>query len=791
MDKARKLIQNIPTINYLFNGNVQQSFLRLCKLYQDCVEQLLEFYKVLGTIKDGETPQIINGYWYVKGINTGVKAQGPAGADGETGATGESAYELAVRLGYEGTEEEWIESLSVNRGGTVYVEKYNSESLYDALVAALADNENQYTVFDCTNFQGTAEFPNTLYITKPCTILFGDITITLNPQNVSDINFFEIQSSNVQIIGYHRATDKLELNRKNQTVLVMGSNCVSNLSEKGYHIYSKGNKNLRFEFLTLNGVQTTLGRQCDNSVKPINGCGGIHLDKPNPVVTFGGNTCNNIIINQLLINGTKAHGIYISTPILATITNTRLSEIAGHGVFLNGATSTTLMNVYVASAQLAGVCFYECTYCGIINCVAEISSIGFLMRSSFNISLFNPGCEETFMPSNRPWSASYPTSNVYGFNIKCSGYTYNEETEQYDIPTTIRIPDVNDYLADKFVGTPFMIVGGRGISLYTPYATNICRSNSTALYSVERTALCVVSGNARKIFINNLQGAKKDAEAEKWSLLYHDIRIESNGNDSPNGVELIYDVENPLITGTFESYITPYLNERAPIYISATSQNVVVRNGGTYYTPVNFAAGANIDALNIQNVIADNIRVGKIRMDSTSNDIKIVNVEEVEIPIAVDIAQGYIGGTSHQPVSYADHPTDTDAQKRIYTTEFIQNTGNIKLAGIFNTSDSTLQTTGRVNVDVYTSNDYSTYYHREGFNNINLSTLESVNNYINTSVQVGEYVLLTIIVSGVTLDVTKSSLNSITVEETEVNKVLLEDTGDGTFVGDVTANNIN
>lgn len=199
MEKPKKIINDIPATNYLLSGNTSRAIVKLIKLYQDVVEQLKEFYNVLQTVRDGETPQIINDYWYIKGENTGVKAvglngekgeqgiQGPQGEQGipgnngitplfrinettleweisydnattwkstgviakgdigpkgeqgeqgvtgekgdrgeqgiqgekgakgdkgDIGATGESAYELAVRLGYEGSESDWIKSFA-------------------------------------------------------------------------------------------------------------------------------------------------------------------------------------------------------------------------------------------------------------------------------------------------------------------------------------------------------------------------------------------------------------------------------------------------------------------------------------------------------------------------------------------------------------------------------------------------------------------------------------------------------------------------------------------------------
>jgi uncharacterized repeat protein (TIGR02543 family) len=70
--------------------------------------------KALGTDgtdgTDGHSPEvaIVDGYWAIDGVSTGVKA---VGADGQNGVNGQSAYQIAVNKGFEGTEQEWLQSL--------------------------------------------------------------------------------------------------------------------------------------------------------------------------------------------------------------------------------------------------------------------------------------------------------------------------------------------------------------------------------------------------------------------------------------------------------------------------------------------------------------------------------------------------------------------------------------------------------------------------------------------------------------------------------------------------------
>lgn len=84
-------------------------------------------------------PKIVNGIWYVWSVqaedfvSTGVEAQGD---------TGDSAYDEAVKLGFEGTEAEWLASLKgapaklvgeLRPDGTLYVSNlYAYENLEEA-----------------------------------------------------------------------------------------------------------------------------------------------------------------------------------------------------------------------------------------------------------------------------------------------------------------------------------------------------------------------------------------------------------------------------------------------------------------------------------------------------------------------------------------------------------------------------------------------------------------------------------------------------------------------------------
>lgn len=63
---------------------------------------------------------------------------------GEDGADGKSAYEIAVDNGFEGTEQEWLESLK-GKDGTDGTDGFPSESEWNDLVSRVEDLEGTGT----------------------------------------------------------------------------------------------------------------------------------------------------------------------------------------------------------------------------------------------------------------------------------------------------------------------------------------------------------------------------------------------------------------------------------------------------------------------------------------------------------------------------------------------------------------------------------------------------------------------------------------------------------------------
>ena len=467
------------------------------------------------------------------------------------------------------------EAIELNpHGGYIYIEKFDRENLQNALKLALESlNEGEDAILDCTYFKGSHTITEGFQINNPVKLIFGGIDITYD--NIIDTNLFTFNCNNISIEGLNRNTDKSQVVSGSTIFRMINSDSTLN----GYHIKSRGNKNIEIKNITLVGKRTTLGHQYNNNTYPIDGVGGIYIEKSKPEVIEASNTCNNTRIENVLIAGTKSHGIYIDTPILSTFKNIRLSDCGGHGIFINNGTSILLENVYSSSANMAGFCIYGASYVSLNNCVSENSGIGFWIRSAFNVTLMNPGVEETNTCGKNPWKLSQPISGKYGLGLTT---LHSNGTD------VVNISDVNSDYYEYFIGYGILISGGKSINVFTPYIKSIGNSIVTEAYSggtelSSSLKYINVVGNARAIYILNPSFKEKSD-----SLVPTTIRHEIGISNEVENIELIYDTTSTILQGTLDS--TTYVSNsdlRAPIYCKTTS--CVIRNGKNLITNYHYS----------------------------------------------------------------------------------------------------------------------------------------------------------------------------------------------------------
>ncbi len=475
-------------------------------------------------------------------------------------------------------------SAGKTEGGNVLAHRF-SEDFEQGVRQALAyAKTNGFSTVDASWYSGTHTCVSRFIIDFPVTLKLGNVTVKMQ-----DSMFFHIKANNVCIIGCNRQTDRTVYDGNATELMLQG---ISTQCNDGYHIYSRGNKNCQYRNMVLRGIQTSNGRQCNNTQYPINGTGGIFIEKPNPgTVTFG-NTTNATIIENLLIDGTKAHGIYLDTPILSMLRDIRISSAGGHGIFISGGTTVTLESVYVASARYAGFCLQGITYCSVINSVAENCGCGWWLRSVNNVSLFSPGVETTYNLGLNPWSNSQPISKRYGV----AEDTISAEGQ------LVRIVDVPDeewqmgnrtiHARSLFCGYAFVVTGGRNIAIHTPYSISIANEVDPAnpKLNLVKNQLCpmLVLGNCRALHINNAL-FQEQAGSPIPNAIRHEIEISQDAT----GVDLSFNPYGTILNSyTSLTPVTADQSKTAPVL--CLSNTSMVHCGNRFYTDIVYTGNVEI-----------------------------------------------------------------------------------------------------------------------------------------------------------------------------------------------------
>lgn len=485
-----------------------------------------------------------------------------------------------------------------------------------AVKAALAHvKESGLSVVDATWFKGAHTCHERFVIDFPVTIKLGNITATME-----DSVFFDVRSNNVCIQGVNRQTD-YTVTDSNATVLILQG--VSQNDTEGYHIYSRGNKNCQYRNMVLRGTQTSLGHQAGSELRPIDGTGGVWIEKGNPGTDSSGNTVNATVLENILVDGSKGAAVYIDTPILTLVRNVRISRAGGHGIWSHHGTTIVMESVYVASANLAGFCIDGSTYCSAINCVAEGCGLGWWMRSANSVSLFSPGVESTRNRGLNPWEKVFDERSRYGLAIDTT-------SEGADIVRCTDVPDETwqvgletRHARDLFIGHAFVITGGRNIDIYSPYCISVANEQSRAdgTYPLlERVSgrLCqmLIMGNARAVRISNAMFAERDGSPIP-AAIKNEIVIAA----TVQGMDLTYNPNTSTLNGLYTGQAVT-LDEAVKAPVLCLSSTTFIRSGNTFLTPVKFMSAE---------VTGQMIVGGMLLADSVVSKSPVVEYDQAEL----------------------------------------------------------------------------------------------------------------------------------------------------------------
>lgn len=423
------------------------------------------------------------------------------------------------------------------------VESYPGSWLGQKLINALADASDG-DVLDCRK-SSVNQIHERVIVDKSVTILLPYGEITCYPAAGTDI--FDIRADGVTISGEGRAED---INNLVGTYISMGNG--------RYHFYSRGNSLLTISDLSCKGYKSS--SEPRDEVKVFNGNGGIYIEKQNPGTTEADNNVNCIILNNLFVHGTYAHGIYVDTPILSLFRNIRIGETTGHGFFCWGGTSSTWQNCYVSSADYAGFCIYQHTYGSMLGCSSEYAGIGYWLRSSNSVTLNGCGVEYA---TNRG-------GTVYSLGL--------ETTDSGSNP--VPIPDISTDYPDIFRGSSYVVTGGNGILFNTIRSSNPSQPHPIAGTSTNSRHI-LIKGSAEGVtFWNPTLGM---SVGETYSGRF-DVEVAKLALETPTGITLQYNPANGTVTPAIPDYITSDDSAGSSTYILSETNDLLVQDGAIIYS---------------------------------------------------------------------------------------------------------------------------------------------------------------------------------------------------------------
>ena len=413
---------------------------------------------------------------------------------------------------------------------TILLQNVGASTLSFTQKLSLAAGSANYptgTVFDCTAYTNQS-ITTTIPFTRPNnTFIFGGGVFSYTPSSGS---MFEISAQGITIIGTNRNARDVG-SPSGTTSFTMGGS-----TGMGYHINYKVTAvpagSVKGDCLVVRncsfkGAQSVYTQDNGNVQYTTQGGGGFLITESNPGLS--GQNVNNVIIDNVLIDGAKQHGIFIYGAVACKITNTRVRNAAGHGFYIDGeGTSTSFDTCYASGNYLAGFCLKDAAYCSLLNCASDSNGLGYWLRNSTTTTLVSCGAE-----------ANVPRSNIpNNLGIVLAGST---------VSPAVPINDIGADNVNYIKGTSYFISGGSYLTLTSPISKDPGGNATATTYPNKRTAHFGFYGSTSNVTITSPR--RSGTAPVKYSY-----RLETlTGSGSPEYItigetDLTYDPLNPVET---------------------------------------------------------------------------------------------------------------------------------------------------------------------------------------------------------------------------------------------------
>jgi len=425
-------------------------------------------------------------------------------------------------------------ALSINQKGTINLFGVAGTLFTQKLqTAATSTGYPEGTVFDCSTYKNETIL-STIKVTRPgITFLFGEGDFTMT---ASGLDMFDIQAPNVTIIGVSRsAKDSLSTNGSTRFIMTSSSG--------GYHIVTTPTANnswassdsLTIMNVDLVGVKSAYTSSNGTASYSTQGSGGILLTEGNP--NASGSNLNNVWINEVLIDGTRRHGIMMYGGMASKIQNTRVRNAGGHGFYIAGSTtSTSLDTCYASGCHLAGFSMHDVTYSTLSNCASDSNGLGYWMRNANSVTMSSCGAEANSVRSSIP--------NSLGLTLPAQA-------------GTVTINDIGSDNTGFVKGTSYLFTGGENITGTSCYSKDPGNRAGLPTFDSKYTAHIHGAYGTTKVNMDNF----KAAGTSVTKYLY---RLQDVNNFHIDDLVTQYDPTNPTESpdGSM-TFVNPILDQGA------------------------------------------------------------------------------------------------------------------------------------------------------------------------------------------------------------------------------------
>lgn len=313
-----------------------------------------------------------------------------------------------------------------------------SSTLFEQKLRTALTSAPSGTTVDCTTYTGNVYITATIPITRPITLIFGNVTLNYNGKVLTDM--FSVYSSNVKFIGVSRSTGSLT--DAGSTVFRI------QYTQRGYHIHASypdvdtGERfrwapfgGLTIKNIDFQGMSSVLTNDEGYAVYTTYGSGGIAVLSGSPF-----NPCDatdDVVIDNITIDKGLYHSLFMMNCRNAKISNIQITNASLSAMQLLQCSQSNISTCEITSALQSGICLDRSKNITIDSCRVKQAGLGYWIKSSKGCELSSCDAENGIVRDTQPY----------------------DNKVSFSTPLSFKLDDIGTPYVDIFKGTSFLISG--------------------------------------------------------------------------------------------------------------------------------------------------------------------------------------------------------------------------------------------------------------------------------------------------------------------------------------------